>query len=61
MIHQGRLGADVRDAYRDAVNAALSRCLPLHFTDGMGGAVAGRPIAIRYVDNRDLGTNTSKP
>jgi hypothetical protein len=44
--------ADVRDIYRDAVNAALSRCLPLNFTDGMGGAVAGRPIAIRYVDNR---------
>jgi hypothetical protein len=44
--------ADVRDVYRDAVNAALTRCLPLHFSDGMGGAVAGRPIAIRYVDNR---------
>jgi hypothetical protein len=43
---------DVRDTYRDAVNAALARCTPLHFTDGMGGAVAGRPIAIRFVDNR---------
>ena len=44
--------ADVRDIYRDAVNAALKRCTPLHFSDGMGGAVAGRPIAIRFVDNR---------
>jgi hypothetical protein len=44
--------ADVRDIYGDAVNAALQRCTPLHFTDGMGGAVAGRPIAIRFVDNR---------
>src|SRR5580700_6506623 len=44
--------ANVRDIYRDAVNAALKRCTPLHFTDGMGGAVAGRPIAIRFVDNR---------
>jgi hypothetical protein len=35
--------ADVRDIYRDAVNAALKRCTPLHFTDGMGGAVAGPP------------------
>jgi hypothetical protein len=43
---------DVRDVYRDAVNAALARCTPLHFTDGMAGAVAGRPIAIRFVDNR---------
>jgi hypothetical protein len=44
--------AEVRDTYRDAVNAALERCTPLHFTAGMGGAVAGRPIAIRFVDNR---------
>jgi hypothetical protein len=44
--------ADVRDVYRDAVNAALKRCTPLHFSAGMGGAVAGRPIAIRFVDNR---------
>jgi hypothetical protein len=45
---------DVRGTYRDAVNAALARCTPLHFTDGMGGAVAGRPIAIRFVDNRTI-------
>jgi hypothetical protein len=51
--------ADVRDIYRDAVNASLSRCAPLHFTPGMGGAVAGRPIAIRFVDNRTI--ENSKP
>jgi hypothetical protein len=45
---------DVRDVYRDAVNATLKRCTPLHFSDGMGGAVAGRPIAIRFVDNRTI-------
>ncbi len=33
--------AEVRDVYRDAVNAALARCMPLHFSNGMGGAVAG--------------------
>ena len=49
--------ADVRDVYRDAVNAALTRCTPLHFSNGMGGAVAGRPIAIRFVDNRTHGRN----
>ncbi len=43
---------EVRDRYRDAVNAALARCTPLHFSDGMGEAVAGRPIAIRFVDDR---------
>ncbi|MBO0718697.1 MAG: hypothetical protein J2P55_15360, partial [Rhizobiales bacterium] len=44
--------AEVRDHYRDAVNAALARCTPLHFNKGMAGAVAGRPIAIRFVDHR---------
>jgi hypothetical protein len=52
--------ADVRDIYRDAVNAALKRCTPLHFSDGMGGAVAGRPIAIRFVDNRSVDDNRSQ-
>jgi hypothetical protein len=46
--------AEVRDRYRDAIDAALKRCTPLHFTDAMGGAVAGRPIAIRFVDERTI-------
>jgi hypothetical protein len=41
-----------REVYRHAITAALARCTPLPFTAGLGGAVAGRPIAIRYVDNR---------
>lgn len=43
---------EVRDAYHQAITAALERCTPLPFTSAMGGAIAGRPIAIRYVDNR---------
>jgi hypothetical protein len=46
--------AEVRDKYRDAIDAALKRCTPLHFTDAMAGAVAGRPIAIRFVDERTI-------
>jgi len=46
--------AAVREVYRDAVNAALARCTPLHFGDGMAGAIAGRPIAIRFVDSRTV-------
>jgi hypothetical protein len=45
---------EVRDTYRDAVGAALKRCTPLHFSKGMAGAVAGRPIAVRFVDERTL-------
>jgi hypothetical protein len=45
---------DTRAAYLKAINASLDACMPLKFTGGLGGALAGRPIAIRYVDNRAL-------
>jgi hypothetical protein len=44
-----------RDLYRKAITASLDACVPLKFTAGLSGALAGRPIMIRYVDNRDLG------
>jgi hypothetical protein len=44
--------ADTRKAFRHAIDDALARCTPLPFSKGMGGAIAGRPIAIRYVDDR---------
>ena len=47
--------ADTRATYLKAINASLEACTPLKLTGGLGGALAGRPIAIRYVDNRDLG------
>jgi hypothetical protein len=46
--------ADTRDTYLKAINASLNACIPMKFTDGLGGALAGRPIAIRYVDNREF-------
>jgi hypothetical protein len=46
--------AETREVYLSAITAALERCTPLHLTDGLGGAVAGRPIAVRFVDNRKL-------
>ena len=42
-----------REVYLHAISAALERCTPLHFSEGLGNAVAGRPIAIRFVDNRE--------
>jgi hypothetical protein len=44
---------EVRDAYYQTITAALDRCTPMPFTSGLGGAIAGRPIAIRFVDNRE--------
>jgi hypothetical protein len=46
--------ADVRATYLKAINSSLDACTPLKFSDGLAGALAGRPIAIRYVDNREL-------
>jgi hypothetical protein len=66
MIAQPRLtfategaSADTRAAYLKAINASLDACLPLKFSPGLGSALAGRPIAIRYVDNRDLKQTSS--
>jgi hypothetical protein len=53
--------ADVRATYLKAINASLDGCLPLKFTGSLGGALAGRPIAIRYVDNRELGKQSGTP
>jgi hypothetical protein len=53
--------ADTRATYLKAINASLDACLPLKFTDGLGGALAGRPIAIRYVDNRELQKQSVAP
>jgi len=38
--------------YRIAVMEALQRCTPMPFTEGMAGAVAGRPFAIRFHNRR---------
>jgi len=55
------VSSDTRATYLKAINASLNACLPLKFTGGLGGALAGRPIAIRYVDNRDLGKQSGGP
>lgn len=50
----------LRDVYREAVDSALKRCTPLHFSAAMGGAIAGRPIAVRFVDDRTIDDNSGK-
>ena len=43
-------GASENDrlVHRIAVMEALQRCTPLPFSEALGGAVAGRPFAIRF-------------
>lgn len=53
--------AETRTTYLNAINGSLKACLPMKFTGGLGGALAGRPIAIRYIDNRDLRKHAEQP
>ncbi len=39
---------DDRLNYRIAVMETLQRCTPMPFTEGMAGAVAGRPFAVQF-------------
>jgi hypothetical protein len=55
------VSSQTRDIYLKAITAALQRCTPLQFSAGLGGAVAGRPIAVRFVDDRTLQGPTDDP
>jgi hypothetical protein len=54
-------GAELRNSYLSAVKSSLDDCLPLTFTPSLAGAIAGRPIMIRYVDNRSVANSSSSP
>jgi len=45
---------DERLSYRVAMAQAIRRCNPLPFTEALGNALAGRPLTIRFIDNRKL-------
>jgi hypothetical protein len=55
------IDADTRKTWRQAIDQALERCTPVPFSKGMGGAIAGRPIAIRYVDDRKRDKQERQP
>jgi hypothetical protein len=44
----GHASDNDRLKYRIAVMETLQRCTPLPFTEGLGGAVAGRPFAVPF-------------
>jgi len=53
--------AETRDVYRHAIDDALARCVPLALSKGLGGAIAGRPLMVRFVDNRELNSDSAAP
>jgi hypothetical protein len=46
-----KLPGDVSDQrkFAEGVEAAFDKCLPVAITDGLGGAIAGRPLSMRFV------------
>ena len=55
------VSSETREVYRKAIAASLDACAPLAFSKGLGGALAGRPILVRYVDNRKIGGGPARP
>jgi len=48
ITHSRLLGdADAQKAFVEDAVRALAKCLPVSITDGLGGAIAGRPLSIR--------------
>jgi hypothetical protein len=46
------MSADTRKTYLGSIRGAFERCSPLPFSKKFSAAVAGRPITIRYLDDR---------
>jgi hypothetical protein len=49
--------AEIKQTYRHAIDEALDRCRRLAFSASFKSAIAGRPISVRYVDDRSLAAN----
>jgi hypothetical protein len=45
--------AETRALYQRAVVEAINSCTPLPLSDGLGGAIAGRPTVFPFVDRRN--------
>ncbi len=50
-----------RAIYRHAIDEALARCVPLPLSKGLGSAIAGRPLMVRFLDNRTLDPVAAPP
>ena len=46
-----KLPGDVSDQrkFAEGVEDAFNKCLPVAITEGLGGAIAGRPLSMRFV------------
>src|SRR4029453_12882283 len=49
-----------RSAYRIAVAQTLKRCASLPFTEALGNAVAGQPLTMTFIDDREQPPDLSR-
>ena len=49
-----RVAKEARSIYFKSITVSLESCMPFALTKGFSNAIVGRPITIRYVDNRSL-------
>ena len=49
-----------RSAYRIAVAQTLKRCASLSFTEALGNAVAGQPLTMIFIDDREQSPDSSR-
>ena len=53
-VFQSREASDTqRSSYRIAVEQTLKRCASLPFTEALGNTVAGQPLTMTFVDDRE--------
>jgi hypothetical protein len=52
---------DTKQVYQRAISAALERCAPLPFSKTFSAAIPGRPISVRYVDDRIMNAGSLHP
>ena len=45
---------DTRQAWRRTITTALESCAPLTFSPRFAAAVAGKPLSVRFVDDRKV-------
>lgn len=45
---------ELRETYFRSVTTSLEGCMPFALTKGFSNAIVGRPVTIRYIDNRPL-------
>src|SRR5262245_53130017 len=60
IFHSKEASEAERSAYRIAVAETLKRCASLPFTEALGNAVAGQPLTMTFIDDREQLPDSSR-